>query len=257
MRTVFEEFLVMPLPVLWLLLLALLLWPWRRASRRLFVVSTVLFALASLPAVGKLLMWGLASGAPPLQVADNRDFAAIVVPTGGTFADRTGRWWPGKSSILRAVAGRELQQRLQVPLILSGGAPLPGQPPEAATVAAELGLTGPTVRLETTARNSGESGAAVAAMLADQPVRRVVLVTSAPHVARMSAALRRHGLVVVAEPLGLRPQTLTPAAWEVMDFVPSNSGLKLTRGALWEYAGIAWYLATGRLSLGDLWPQAR
>ena len=55
MRVLFEEFLALPLPILWLLLLALVLWPRRRASRALFAAAAVVFALASLPAV--VLVW--------------------------------------------------------------------------------------------------------------------------------------------------------------------------------------------------------
>ena len=216
MRTLFEEFLVMPLPILWLLLLALLLWRRQRASRTLFAAATVLFVLASLPAVGKLLIWGLASGAPLLQAGDGRELAAVVAPTAGTFDDGTGRWWAGKGSIQRVTAARELQKRLGIPLVVAGGSPLPGQPPEAATVAAELRLSGPGLLLETTARDTGETGAAVAALLVDRPVHRVLVVTNASHIARMSAAFRHHGFDVVAAPVGRPPSAFAPGALEAV-----------------------------------------
>ncbi len=252
MRTVFEQYLTMPLPILWLMLLAVFAWRRRRTSRALFAVATVLFALASMPAVGKLLTWGLASAAPPLHVGDDRDYAAIVVPTGGSYDDGTGRWWPTRPSIMRTVAGLALQRRLGLPLILSGGAVAPGRPAEAITVAAEFGLTDPAIRLETRSRSSSESAAEVAAILAGEPVRRVLLVTSTPHVARMGAVLRHHGVSVAAAPVGTQPRDLAPRAWGVIDFVPGNRGLKLTRGALREYAAITWYLAreTGRVNVG-------
>ena len=257
MRTVFEQYLAMPLPVLWLMFLALIVWRRRRTSRALFAIATVLFALASMPAVGKLLMLGLVSATPPLHVGDDRDYAAIVVPTGGSYDDGTGRWWPTGSSIARTVAGLALHRRLGLPLILSGGAPLPGQPAEAVTVAAEFGLTDPAIRLETRSRNSSESAAAVAAILAGEPVRRVLLVTDTTHMARMSAVLRRNGLSVATAPVGTQPRDLAPGAWGIIDFVPGDRGLKLTRGALREYAAIAWYIASGRLDIGDVWPPGR
>lgn len=257
MRAVFDQYLTMPLPILWLMLLALFAWRRRRTSRALFAIATVLFALASMPAVGKLLTWGLASAAPPLHVGDGRDYAAIVVPTGGSYDDGTGRWWPTKPSIMRTVAGLALRRSLGLPLILSGGAVEPGRPAEAVTVAAEFGLTDPAIRLETRSRNSSESAAEVAAILAGEPVRRVLLVTSTPHVARMGAVLRHNGLSVAAAPVGTQPRDLAPGAWEIIDFVPGDRGLKLTRSALTEYAAIAWYLASGRLDIGDVWPPGR
>lgn len=256
MRTLFEQFFVAPMPVLWVLLGGLLLWRWQRTSRALFAVGTVLFLLACVPVVGKLLMWGLASGAPSLDMTDDRRFAAIVVPTAGSFVDGAGRWWPGANSIRRVVAGRELQKRLGIPLVIAGGSPRANQPPEAATVAAMLGLDGPAVLLETTARNSSESGAAVAGLLLGKSPLRVVLVTNASHVARMSASMRHHGIEVVAAPVERQPHRFAPDTWEAADLIPSDNGLKLTRRALWEYTGILWYLITGRLDFSDLWQPA-
>ena len=257
MRAVFEQYLAMPLPVLWLMFLALIVWRRRRTSRALFAIATVLFALASMPAVGKLLTWGLVSATPLYEVEGGGEFAAVVVPTGGSYDDGTGRWWPTGSSIGRTVAGLALHRRLGLPLILSGGAIEPSRPAEAVTVAAEFGLTDPAIRLETRSRNSSESAAEVAAILAAEPVRRVLLVTSTPHVARMGAVLRHNGLSVAAAPVGFQPRDLAPGAWGIMDFVPGNRGMKLTRGALTEYAAIAWYLASGRLDIGDVWPPGR
>ncbi len=202
-------------------------------------------------------MWGLAGGAPPLDTTDDRPFTAIVVPTAGSFVDGAGRWWPQENSILRAVAGRELQKRLKIPLVLVGGSPLADQPPESVTVAGLLGFNGPAVRLETTARDSSESGAAIARILAGQPAPRVVLVTNVSHVARMSGSLRHHGIEVFAAPIGKRPKDFSPGSLGASDFMPSDTGLKLTRRALWEYTGIIWYLMTGRLDFSDLWPPAR
>ncbi len=107
---------------------------------------------------------------------------------------------------------------------------------------------GDQVRLETRSRNSSETAEAVAAMLAGKAKPHVILVTSATHIARMSAALRHHGVTALATPLtdaGLVPLTLS-------DFLPSYRGLKLTRSAQWEFMGIAWYLLTDQIDFADL-----
>ena len=172
-----------------------------------------------------------------------------MVPTGGSYDDGTGRWWPSANSIRRAVAGRQLALRLGVPLIIVGGSPLAGQPPESLTVAHALGLTNADVMLGTTARDSAESGAEVAGLLDGQPLRRVALVTSTVHVTRMSAALRHNGLQVVVV---LSQRQSGDLEWRFSDFIPSRDGFGLTGGALREYVGILWYLAVGKIDVDDV-----
>lgn len=254
MRDLLVSLLIVPMPVLWLLLLAHALWRWRSLSRGLVVVATLIFAVFSLPVVGQALLAPLATAAPPYSAAAAASPAAIVVPTGGAFPDGGGRWWPSESSIVRAVAGRKLQQALGLPLILTGGSPYPEDPPEAITTAEALALVGPSVRFDTTARNSAESAAAVSEMLGEGAGRSVILVTSPSHVARMSATLRHYGIAVYAAPAAERePPRETPLG-ALEDFIPSDRGLKASRAALWEYMGIGWYLLTGRIALADLSP---
>lgn len=248
MRDAIVDLLTLPMPILWLLVLGLVLWRWMRLSRALFLTATVLFLAISLPASGKLMVSSLQGGAPAFDGEAQEGTSAILVPSGGTIDDGTGRWWPSTSSILRLASALRLRNELSLPVILSGGSPKAGQLPEAETLAASFDLHGPDVRLETRARDSNESAKAVARLLAGEANPRVILVTSAVHVARMSAVLRHHGIDVVAVAgVGIAPNGWTPG-----DFLPSYRGFKMNQGAFREYMVIAWYLATGRLSLRDL-----
>lgn len=248
MLDVIPGLMVLPLPILWLLLLGGILWRWKRLSRAAFAVATALFVVISLPASGKFLISSLAGGAPPYDGKGLGGAHAILVPSGGTFDDGTGRWWPTSSSARRLTLGLQLQERLGLPLIISGGSPKADQPPEAETLAEHFGLRAPEVLLEPTARNTSETAEAVAAMLIDQPEPRVILVTSSSHITRMSAALRHYGVEVLAVATG-RPRR---KAENTPNYLPSALGLKITRAAFWEYMGIAWYLVTDRLDLRDL-----
>lgn len=244
------DFMVLPMPILWLLLLGVVLWRWRRLSRAVIFAAIALFLAVSLPASGKLLVSNLQSGAPAFDGKDPDGILGILVPSGGTFDDGTGRWWPTRSSARRLTAALRIRDQLGLPIILSGGSPSRGQPPEVETIATLYGLQGEHIRLETRSRNSSETAEAVAAMLAGKPKPRVILVTSATHIARMSAALRHYGvtaLVMPADDAGLEPLNLS-------DFLPSYRGLKLTRSAQWEFMGIAWYLFTERIDFADLSP---
>ncbi|MCH8996890.1 MAG: YdcF family protein [Proteobacteria bacterium] len=244
------DFMVLPMPILWLLLLGVVLWRWRRLSRAVIFAAIALFLAVSLPASGKLLVSSLQSGAPTFDGDDPGRILGILVPSGGTFDGGTGRWWPTQSSARRVAAALRIRDRLGLPIILSGGSPSRGQPPEVETIATLYGLQGEHIRLDTRSRNSSETAEAVAAMLAGKPNPQVILVTSATHIARMSAVLRHNGvtaLVMPADDDGLEPLSLS-------DFLPSYRGLKLNRAAQWEFMGIAWYLVTDRIDFADLSP---
>ncbi len=248
MLDVIPDLMVLPLPILWLMLLGGILWRWKRLSRAVFAVATVLFVAISLPASGNFLMSSLKNSAPSYDGMGPRGAHAILVPAGGTFDDGTGRWWPTSSSARRLALGLRQQERLDLPLIVSGGSTRANQPPEAETLAKHFGLRAPDVLVEPTARNTSETAAAVAAMLSDTPEPRVILVTSTSHIARMSAALRHHGIEVLA----LATERPWRKAENTPSYLPSALGLKITRAAFWEYMGIAWYLITDRLDLRDL-----
>ena len=195
-------------------------------------------------------MWPFASAAPAYDAARDGALTAVVVPTAGSYRDAAGRWWPDPGSIRRVARAQALQRRLGIPLILTGGAPLPGQPPEAVIIARHLGLGSDNVVIEPTARNSAESGAAVAARIAHARPPRVLLVTSNSHQRRMVAALRRHGVEVF---LGAdATPSLFATGVGLIDFIPSNRGLGLSRSASLEYFALAWYLVRGDIRPGDL-----
>ena len=85
-------------------------------------------------------------------------------------------------------------------------------------------------------------------MIKNAPSRRVVLVTSDLHMARMAASLRHAGLAVLELPVPSSEYKFR--GWG--DFLPSSRGLAISREAVREYFAILWYLATDRLDLLDL-----
>lgn len=256
MRTLFDIFLVWPMPALWILLPGLVLLR-RRAGKFLVLVGGVLLLAGTTPIVGNILLDTLERGAP---IFDGNEipverYDAIVVPLAGAYEDPAGRWWPMPGSVNRTVRGQQLQAETGFPLLVIGGAPLPGQTvPEVIAVQRVITLAPDTV-VEGTARDTFETAAAVSELvktpagILGQP--RVVIVTGGSHVARMAASLRRFGIDVAAAP----PQRYEDARivrnfW--LDLVPSARGARRVRRALHEYTGIGWYLASGRIRLRDL-----
>ena len=165
--------------------------------------------------------------------------------------DQGGKWWPISDTIQRMSNGLRLSQTLGLPLIIAGGPMAKGHESEAAIAARLFGLQeGPGIRLEQRSRSSYETAARIAELLAPEGADVVLLVTTDVHMARMAASLRNQGFRVVGRPVR-RPEYYE-STWR--DAVPTNFGLTIWRKALTEYAAIAWYLVSGRISAGDLAP---
>ena len=254
MRLLLEIGVIWPMPVVWLLLVAVLL-STRRFARRLFISAAILLTLSAMPFVGDALLGPLSRGAvAAYAVSDAGEAAAVVVPTAGSFRDPDGVWWPAQGTIMRGVAGQALSRRTGLPLILVGGAPYPLQPAEAETASRFLATGGRGVQIVPHGRDSASSAIALAAAI-DAEAGPVILLTDAVHTVRMRAVLRHAGIAVAlsafvaySDPAG----EFAPRGPLWRDFVPTNSGLGTTRAALREYVGIAWYLVSGRIAWNDL-----
>ena len=249
MRAFAENLIALPMPVLVVLAMGLMCWRWQRLSRALFAFGTIILLLFSLPVFGLLLLWPLSQPDTPPGVIAGTKPAAIVVPTAGIYEDGTGNWWPSSASIRRMALGLQVQERYGLPLILTGGSPVADRPAEALVIGRQFNLSERKIIIDDTARNSSETGRAVAKLVQSMPSSRVVLITSSAHAARMSASLRHAGLVVVAIPVrnpGARFQGWT-------DFLPSPRGLALSAAAVKEYCAVLWYVATERLDLKDVY----
>jgi uncharacterized SAM-binding protein YcdF (DUF218 family) len=174
----------------------------------------------------------------------------------GIFGDRAGGWWPTENSVLRVATARRLQHETGLPLILSGGSLGPGEPAEAEVAAAATGLSSQDAKLESTARDTAQTGRTVSEILktgfapngeADF-VPRAVIVTHSYHILRTAAVLRRHGITVSAIPVS-REQEFGPV---IGLFLPQREGLLSANAALHEYVGLIWYLARGDIRVRDL-----
>ena len=256
---IIDSFVFWPMPVVWLLVIALTFgrrWRW---SRLMFGLATLLLVVGSLPITARLLTMPLAAVVPPLDpVMAPAGVAAVVVATAGSFRDAAGDWHSETATLRRVVVARLVRERLGVPLIVAGGAPKgDDQPPEALTAVRDLDLFGlPFVQREDAGRNSTETGTNVAALLrnvtAPSTSTAVVLVTAHTHVARMAAALRHadvHVAAVATTDFFDNSPGPGPSA-----FLPSIKGLLQVGGALYEYVGIVWYLARGAIDISDLLP---
>lgn len=213
----------------------------RTAGRALIALALVLLYLLSLPLTADMLMRPLESHAPsPGGEAISAD---AVVVLGCGVMDLS---WvpappaPSETSTARLIAGIEIAQRLNLPLVLSGGsgaiADVPVREADAmADQAVRLGFPRERIRTDSSSRNTLENAAAVRSIV---PGDDIVLVTSAFHLRRASAFFREQGFTVIPAATAYRAQS-RPSS--LANLLPRAEHLATSSLALSEHLSTAWY----------------
>ncbi len=217
-----------------------------RAGRKIELFAIGALLLTVVPLTGKLALFPLLHSVPRWQ--EGIQVGAVVVPTAGAYTDIGGRWHPSFTSIQRVTLAVEIQSRLRIPLLISGGKLGKGGVSEAGVVAQNIGLLPDQVWLDETARNSHENALVIADQLLELKVNRVLLVTSLTHLPRMAACLRAEGVEVYSAPVPV-PE-IERFGWQ--DLIPSNRGLGLSVDASKVYAGLFLYFFRGWITPADL-----
>jgi uncharacterized SAM-binding protein YcdF (DUF218 family) len=229
--------------------LALMATRYRRAGKRIAIVSLALLLTVGILPVGKLLAnvlenrfprWDETRGAP----------VGIIVLGGAIDAGLTfDRGSPALSDAAERVVmiGKLARQFPQARIIFSGGsgALTPGDIPEGDAVYPildDLGVPRARVQVENRSRNTNENATFSKAMADPKPGERWLLVTSAIHMPRAVGCFRRAGFPVEAYPVDWTTAThpsLAPDFFVV-------AGLKRADDAVHEWTGLVAYWLSGR-----------
>ena len=245
MRRLLEALFLPPCSALVLLLLGTLL-RWRRPKlgRAVQVLACVWLWLLSTPFVAGLLLTSLQSH-PALPATGELPRAdAIVVlsaESDGVGAEYGGAV-AGALTMLRVRYAAALQRRTGLPLLVSGGSMGLGQPALATLMAdaasKEFGV--PVRWREDRSADTHENASFSAAMLKQDGVHTILLVTSAWHMPRSVACFQKQGLIVVPAPTGFRAPTEGASDW-----IPHWHGLRDSGLALHEWVGRLVYAVRG------------
>lgn len=236
-----------PLPHIFLLLLGL--WCLRQ-QQRFRGRGLITFALFSLYLMAT--PWGaywLARGLerdPPLDLSSParwQSAQAIVVIGGGrdTAAEFGGRDVPNYWTASRLRYGAFLYRETGRPLLVSGGVVLDEAEPEAAVMARSLQQDHiVNVRWqENRSRTTWENAQRSRALLAQEGITRILLVTQGLHMRRARLAFEHAGFAVVPAPVDLmEPPAARP--W-LLRFAPGPGYFMRSSQALHEYAGLLLY----------------
>lgn len=213
--------------------------------RWLLIVAGVFLWACSIPFVGNNLVRATESGAVRIAGAHAPTADAIVVLSGGRVVA------PGPARISewddpdRVFGGIELYQAGKAPLLIfTGGwfpyAPTAPQEGEVSAVFARaMGIPAEHILVTGKVVNTLEESQAVAALVKDRnpPVKRVLLVTSAFHMARASRLFAAAGFVVL--PFHVDFAASEAETLSVLDFVPTASAVLRTQTAVRELYGRA------------------
>lgn len=214
-----------------------------RLGKSLLAAGLVLLYALSTPLVAGFLFRLLQSEPLPEQ-PNLSGVGAIVVLGAGRYEDAPeyGSDTANALALERLRYAAQLQRRTGLPILVSGGAP-GGGTPEArfmqAILEKEFGV--PVRWTESDSDTTRENALFSQRILAEDGIKKILLVTHAWHMPRARGAFERAGLEVIAAGTRFSP----PEAAELMDFVPDASALRSSTYAVHEAIGLIWYRVRG------------
>ena len=242
--------LLSPLSVVVLILAVALVLLWftrrQRLGKLLATAGFLLFVLTAYGALGGPALRALEGEYAPLA-SPPADIHWIVVLGGGTTSD------PGlppaqrasPATLARAVEGARLHRLLPgAKLVVSGAAVFAsGADADAmAAIAQELGVPREAMVLDTVSPDTETQASTVRALVKGE---RCIVVTSAAHMRRSLALLRKAGVDALPAPTHYLSQR--NASLSLADFFPAARNIEGADVAAHEYLGLAWNRLTGRI----------
>lgn len=232
------------------LLFVALLAAYFKRNRHAYFLQGAAFCLlffASLPIIAESFLWSLESQYPPLHSSEVQEADAIVVFGGTVLGLEPPRKQIQESDGNRVFAAWRLYREKKAPFVLvTSGVSYQDQNKNWRTEAndmhdllVELGVPENAVLVENRARNTSENAIFGRVLLEEKRLRRLILVTSAFHMGRSVAMLKKQGFTEIqAWPADTR---IVEKNFSLLDLVPSLGALQMTTRSLKEYLGLWFY----------------
>jgi uncharacterized SAM-binding protein YcdF (DUF218 family) len=210
------------------------------------IVGMMLWALSTAP-MANLLIHGLESD---YSIPSNPSGDVIVLLGGGMIQgvpDLTGTAAPSPSTLSRIVTAVRLYQRLQLPIIVTGGRVYDGAESDAATVAKrflmDLGVPEKLITVEDRARDTAQNARLTAAICRQQGFSKPILLTAAFHLKRARMAFEAAGMRVIPFPAYFMGSRNISYSWRHL--LPRAGMLCTSSDTIHEYMGILYYRIVG------------
>lgn len=252
-KKIVTAFILPPGAMIFLLLIVGLglLWTKKRKAGLINLLLGLLLWLVSIEPVSNALTKGLEAG---LEIPARISGDVIIVLGGGTFVealDMTGKGFPGGDMLARLITAVRLQQRLNVPVLVTCGNVFPGTMAGAGVaerLLIDLGVPEDRIVLEDKSRDTEENARFSIAICRQRGWVDPILLTSSIHIKRGMLLFERYGLKTKPFPACLITAGQEPYRWN--DFLPHGYILSDTAAALHEYLGILYYRLLGVFDFG-------
>lgn len=249
---------VLALPLGWVLLLgvtalSLTIFERKRAAGWVLGAALALLWVCAMPFTAFRLTHWLESGYPPVRLEETpvADVAIVLGGAVGSVGEPPVENLTGASD--RVLRAARLYRAGKADWVFAVGGNLPwlgGARPEAELVRdllVEWGVPGEAILLETTSRSTRDNAVFAAEFAASQGWEKLLLVTSASHMARAVGAFRAAGLDVIPSPTDYAIVPSVPMPLDILDFLPTAGALAQTSKAMHEVIGRRYYRWRGWL----------
>lgn len=221
-----------------------------KKAGKMFLVSGILaIYFLSTGLAADLLIRPLENKYPPLKERVKAD-AIVILTAGARDLSHLGlEPYPDTFSLERLVHGYEIYRSLEiVPVIISGGKADPTKPNISTgkvlgRMAIAIGIPEKDLLIEDDSINTFEGALKVSEMLKGKG-HRVILVTSAFHMARSAGLYKKAGLEVIPAPASYMSG---PISLNLYSFIPTAGNMGTSSTALYEYLSTLWYIIKGTI----------
>ncbi len=215
---------------------------YKKYSQLLIYIGVLSLVLFFYPPFSQLLIKSL-ERYPPLEppVLVNNEQAIVVLSAGSyTYAREFGKATDGAAALERNHYAAFLHKQTGLPILVSGGHVGSSEISEASVMADTLtnSFNVFVTWQETKSKNTAENASYSVAILNENGIKEVFLVTHAWHMLRAVMMFEKSGIKVTAAPT-VFTSNMTNSSWRY--YFPDASALLNVRIALHEYIGIVWY----------------
>lgn len=214
---------------------------WRRRLGDLMIaISVVLLLLLSMPIVGGTMLVALEQGLPWHQKPAVPPGAIVILSADITrYGGDDPGFGPGRLTLERERAGAALFRRVQLPVLLTGGVLRRADPPIGVVMEQSMrdDFQIPVRWVEVKSRDTWENAEYSAAILRENGIHSIYLVTHAWHMRRAIVAFHHSGIDVTPVPVQIDRYPDLERGF----LVPQVIGWQITYYALHEWIGYVYY----------------
>ena len=216
--------------------------------KRVILINSFLLIFSTFPFISYLLEKPLYLKENFVNDNLNISFSIILVPAGGIINNEiTKNILPTKDSINRFIDAKNLNKKLNLPILIAGGKTIENYKSEAKVIQEYFNEEdNQQIYIEEQSLNTNETARNLIKILEKKKLNKnIILVTDKSHIKRMASVLRNNDINVYI------PKELTESSLTTKDFVPKMTFLRMNI-IKYEYIGLIYYLYKKNINFKNL-----